>query len=312
MSVVLRAIGPYMPALDPAGCNSARFAGIAACGRICWQNARPARGPCPRTVLLGRQRRPAPALKRHLPFPACHPGDMATGGVAALSRRGAGRPPPPPKIGAGNSSAPDVGSGACILPHRCVGPPLPRQHGYRCQRAIISACRTITFGLLHGRDVDQSALVDRRPLAPRLGRLHRRQDLARLGHGRFGRGEDLVGQRHLLGVDRPFADHAQRRRPPRLRPEALVIAEIAERPVHRQDAMRPAGRDDGGLSPSARGRTSTSRPRAACSSFPACRRCRWSASPCWPRNPPPPGSSPASAGWRPRSPRHGRSRPPIR
>ena len=40
---------------------------------------------------------------------------------------------------------PGPGSGACILPLCCVRPPLRSQHGYPGQRAIIFACRTITF-----------------------------------------------------------------------------------------------------------------------------------------------------------------------
>ena len=65
---------------------------------------------------------------------------IPSGGEGApCAPRGRNAPCPAPK-----QQRPGPASGACILPLCCVRPPLRSQHGYLGQRAVISACRTIT------------------------------------------------------------------------------------------------------------------------------------------------------------------------
>ena len=60
---------------------------------------------------------------------------------------------------------------------------------------------------------------------------HRTDDAARLGHLRFGRREDAVGELDLRGMDRPFAFIAEHRGAFRRRDEAIRIVKIPERPI---------------------------------------------------------------------------------
>src|SRR5579885_2520599 len=84
------------------------------------------------------------------------------------------------------------------------------------------------LGLANGGEIDELA-VESDGAAPRLRRLrHVFEDAPGAPHLLFGGAEALVGERHLRGVDRPFALAAQRRRPPRRGAVAVGIGEIAE------------------------------------------------------------------------------------
>ena len=158
------------------------------------------------------------------------------------------------------------------------------------------------LGLTHRGDVDEPALVGDGALAPGLGLGHGGEDLAGLGDLGLRGGEDLVGELHLGGVDRPLADHAHGGRAAGLGGEAVGVGEVAERAVDRQDAVGAAGGDDGGgdavpgVAVDVRARRLVVLRGAACSSRPGCRRCRWSACPSRRRSRRRRGSSPAAAG----------------
>src|SRR5688500_1145964 len=86
-------------------------------------------------------------------------------------------------------------------------------------------------------DVDQAAVeANGTPtLACRL--LHRLQDAPRTVNLLRRRGERLVGQCHLLGVDRPLALASEHGRAARLSAVAVLVAEIAERAIDRAQAV---------------------------------------------------------------------------
>src|SRR4051794_478184 len=102
------------------------------------------------------------------------------------------------------------------------------------------------LGLADRGDVDQPAVERDRalPLPARL--LHRGQDAPGALDLLLGRGEDLVGERHLRGVDRPLALAAEHGRAPRLGADAVGVGEVAERAVDRPQARRARRSHQGG------------------------------------------------------------------
>ena len=94
----------------------------------------------PQTGILPRDRRGLKSVRPRRPFVDFFLAEIPSGGEGApCAPRGRNAPCPALK-----QQRPGPASGACILPLCCVRPPLRSQHGYSGQRAIISACRTIT------------------------------------------------------------------------------------------------------------------------------------------------------------------------
>lgn len=105
------------------------------------------------------------------------------------------------------------------------------------------------FGLFDGGDIDQTAFIDRGTFAVFFGLLHGSENVAGLGNSLFRGGENLIGQCDLLGMDRPFANHAKGGGTAGLGAETRVIAEIAKGSINRQNPMGATGRDDSRLGP---------------------------------------------------------------
>src|SRR5688572_21554300 len=79
--------------------------------------------------------------------------------------------------------------------------------------------------------IDESAIERDRTAAFLLRLCHRFQDAPRLGDFGFARGEKLVGERDLAGMDRPFAFAAEDTGAVAAGAIAVRIGEVAERSV---------------------------------------------------------------------------------
>ena len=105
------------------------------------------------------------------------------------------------------------------------------------------------FGLFYRSDINQTAFIDRCAFAILFGLLHGGENVSGLCNGLFRRGENLIGQCDLLGMYRPFADHAKGGGAARLGAETRIIAEIAKRTINGQNPMGATGRNDRRLGP---------------------------------------------------------------
>ena len=105
------------------------------------------------------------------------------------------------------------------------------------------------FGLFDGGDIHQAAFIDRGAFAVFFGLLHGGENVAGLGDSFLRRRKNLIGQGDLLGMDRPFANHAEGGGAARLGAKTRVVAKIAKWPINGQNPMGATGRNDSRLRP---------------------------------------------------------------
>ena len=105
------------------------------------------------------------------------------------------------------------------------------------------------FSLFDRGDIDQTAFVDRGAFAVFFGLLHGDEDVSGLCDSFLRRGENLIGQCNLLGMDRPLSNHAEGGGTARLGAVPSVIAEIAKGSINWQHPMGATGRNDRRLCP---------------------------------------------------------------
>src|SRR5215471_11355348 len=94
-----------------------------------------------------------------------------------------------------------------------------------------------------GRGVDHDAVETGGTLSPPRRLPDSADDAGSVFDLLGGRGEHLVGGRHLVWVDAPFPDRTERGSPGGLQPAAVRVAEVGVRPVDRVQAVSP-GSDD--------------------------------------------------------------------